>query len=427
MKYWLILSVCTFPCALFGGYHKGMARMRAKDKQGTIQAFKEEVEKTDFIVNAYDYLARIALFYPNSIPEAVAYAEILTLRAPCQLAFHSLADVYNSLGCFNASIQAFRRTLEFEDHGLIRIELFKHYLRQQEYDKAAAISSHELYWHGNFDIQGKKILLIFDTPGHGSGDQLMFLRYARYLKHAGAYVIAKAKQQMKPILITTGYIDEVIVDDTVTDADYTYKNNIACFMLAMQRLPLDTDPYIKADETLEERWRAKLDLKDFKVGLFWQGTYVQTCFGEKLCGARGIALQELQILTDIPEVTFYSLQQLYTFETKEQVCASNIKILDPDIDTEHGSFMETAAIIKQLDLVISCDSSIAHLAGALGIPVWMLLPLESDFRWLLHRQTTFWYQTMHLYRSKELGTWEKTLHKVKDDLIQLVRFKQKEG
>ena len=123
----------------------------------------------------------------------------------------------------------------------------------------------------------------------------------------------------------------------------------------------------------------------------------------------------------IPGVRLISLQK---GEGREELAAfgerANIVDSGDDIDNAHGAFMDTAAIMKNVDLVITSDTSIPHLAGALGIPVWLLLPHEADWRWLLDRSDSPWYSTMRLFRQKQPGDWTGVFSEVRAALLDLL-------
>jgi hypothetical protein len=139
----------------------------------------------------------------------------------------------------------------------------------------------------------------------------------------------------------------------------------------------------------------------FRVGICWQGN---PQFGRD--AGRSVPLADLAPLAHLPNVRLISLQKIFGLEQLESL-AGAFEVIDlrPEYDAEDGAFTNAAAIMLNLDLVISVDTAIAHLAGALGVKVWTMLPKLPDWRWLLERDDTPWYPTMRLFRQSRAGDW----------------------
>ena len=173
-------------------------------------------------------------------------------------------------------------------------------------------------------------------------------------------------------------------------------------------------PYLQADTAGVATWRQKLtgDTGRLKVGLVWAGSTENPNDRN-----RSIALAALAPLGQVPGVSLYSLQK---GEAGEQVrhLPAGMTVIDPTADLQ--DFADTAALIANLDLVIAVDTAVVHLAGALGRPVWTLLPLVPDFRWLLERADSPWYPTMRLFRQTTRGDWDGVIKRVGEALALLV-------
>jgi hypothetical protein len=164
-------------------------------------------------------------------------------------------------------------------------------------------------------------------------------------------------------------------------------------------------PYLAAEPERVAKWRERLRaLPGMRVGLAWQGNPK----AEKFVWARGrsLPLAALEPLAQLPGVSLLSLQKGPGSEQLAQVpFADRIVDLDTDLDPGADAFLDTAAVMASLDLVVSCDTSIVHLAGALGRPVWTALSLSPEWRWLLERNDSPWYPTMRLFRQSTEGDW----------------------
>ncbi len=161
-------------------------------------------------------------------------------------------------------------------------------------------------------------------------------------------------------------------------------------------------PYLQADARLLRQWRRELNgMPGFKVGIAWQGrpTFLQ----DRL---RSIPLAEWKPLAEVEGIRLISLQKGPGSEQLRQL-DGNFDVIDlgSRLDQTNGAFMDTAAVMKSLDLVITSDTSIAHLAGALGVRVWVALSSVPDWRWMLQWDDSPWYPTMRLFRQASAGDW----------------------
>jgi hypothetical protein len=174
-------------------------------------------------------------------------------------------------------------------------------------------------------------------------------------------------------------------------------------------------PYLLAQPELVEKWRQALAARPtaFNVGLVWAGNP-----DHKNDHNRSLRLAQYEHLANIPRVRFYSLQKGPPAEQ------AKFPPMGMDfVDESHllADMIDTAALISNLDLVITVDTSVAHLAGALGKPVWTLINVIPDWRWLLNRTDSPWYPTMKLYRQTKIKDWTDPLAKIESDLRDLVR------
>ena len=158
-------------------------------------------------------------------------------------------------------------------------------------------------------------------------------------------------------------------------------------------------PYLRADADREAYWRQELAaLGGFKIGIAWRGSP-----GNPADHQRAIPLACFEPLASVPGVRLISLQKNHGLDELAAL-GGKLSILDLGARTA-ADFYDSAALIKNLDLVLCCDTAIAHVAGALGVPVWVALPAVPDWRWLRHGETTPWYPTMRLFRQTQAGTW----------------------
>jgi hypothetical protein len=184
------------------------------------------------------------------------------------------------------------------------------------------------------------------------------------------------------------------------------------FGTTVTTIPADV-PYLHADARLVQRWRERLaGSGQMRIGIAWQGNRAHSADRD-----RSIPLQHFQVLAQIPGVQLISLQKGPGIE-QLQSTRGRFEVLDlsQQLDQESGPFMDTAAILVDLDLAIVSDSAVAHLAGALGVRVWVGLSAGADWRWLLGRDDSPWYPSMRLFRQKQCQQWAEVFERMADQL-----------
>jgi tetratricopeptide (TPR) repeat protein len=265
-------------------------------------------------------------------------------------------------------------------------------------------------WDGA-PLAGKTVLLYAEQ---GLGDTLQFVRFAPLVRQRGGRVVVACAASLHPLLARTPAIDQLAalgepLPDFDVQAPLLSLGGVLGITLA--NLPAEV-PYLFPDPALVERWRPEVaDAPGFKVGIAWQGNP-----GQRVDRWRSFPLRVFSPLARMPGVRLFSLQKGPGTEQLRDVPGWGITDLGGRLDEGTGAFMDTAAVMKHLDLVITCDTAVAHLAGGLGVPVWVPLPAAADWRWLLGRDDSPWYPTLRLFRQTRLGDWAEVFERIAVEL-----------
>ena len=262
------------------------------------------------------------------------------------------------------------------------------------------------------NIAGKTILL---TPEGGLGDTIHFVRYAQRLHHMGARLIVACQEPLIALLSECPFIDQVIplkAHRPSYDACATLMSLPALFEDTQNSLPTNI-PYIFPPPSRIAYWQTKLKHDtNFKIGICWQPD-MHNDISRLPIARRGIPLSQFNQLGSLKGISLYSLQKKEGLDQLELVPSCvNLHLFDDSFDVTFGSFIDTAAVMHSLDLIISTDTATAHLAGAMGKKVWLLLPYATDWRWLNHRIDNPWYPTMRIFRQPHPFDWNNVMHEV---------------
>jgi tetratricopeptide (TPR) repeat protein len=268
-------------------------------------------------------------------------------------------------------------------------------------------------WQGQ-DLNGRR-LLVFQEQGFG--DIIQFARYLPLLRECGAKVAFFIAPGLARLLrpVTAGI-------DIIHNLAHAGALDFQCALMSLPRW-FKTDigsipagiPYLRAERELVARWKERIGVHGFKIGIGWQGN------PKGLDANKHIALSEFIALARMPEVRLISLQHKDGLEQLADL-PSDFRIETPGEDFNRGpdAFIDTAAVMANLDLIVSCDTSIPHLAGALGMPAWIILKHVADWRWLLGRDDSPWYPTVRLFRQAAMGDWRSAVAKVEQELKSLL-------
>ncbi|CAK0766562.1 Glycosyl transferase family 9 [uncultured Gammaproteobacteria bacterium] len=264
-------------------------------------------------------------------------------------------------------------------------------------------------WQGE-SLKDRTIVLYAEQ---GAGDTLQFIRYARPLKNLGAArVVFSGPPNLTSLLDGAPGLDWVVnPEDTAAQGDF-HLPLLCCPRLlgtTLATIPAEV-PYLFPQSERVSTWAARLaELPGLKVGLVWRGN---PHFRNDR--QRSIAAALLAPLAGVPGVTLVGLQKNAQEGELETLTATGSFL---DLGGVLGDFADTAAVLAGLDLVISVDTAVAHLAGALARPVWLLLPFAPDWRWLLEREDSPWYPTARLFRQRQPGDWPAVIERVRQSLI----------
>lgn len=337
-----------------------------------------------------------------------SFGHALARRPDMVEAHANLGNALKSRGDMEGAVASFRRALDIDPENaethwnLAQVLLLQGRFREgwPEYDWRTKCSDFRSMiwnvdgpkWDGG-DLQGKTILLYAEQ---GLGDTLQFVRYARGIAAKGGEVVVKCPPALSRLVQTAPGVARV-----VSRIDRSVPYDVQASLISLphilgteeETIPADV-PYLHlpAGETppLEQ-------VEGLKIGIGWSGNPEH-----KNDKNRSIDLGLFAPLLDTEGCTFYSLQ---VGERRRDIVLNGMEGGLIDLGGDLNDFADTAAVMDQMDLIISVDTSIAHLAGALARPVWTLLPFVPDWRWMLERGDTPWYPTMRLFRQQTPGDW----------------------
>ena len=265
-------------------------------------------------------------------------------------------------------------------------------------------------WLGEKSLQNKTLLV---ESEQGLGDAIQFCRYIPMLENIGIKVILEVPKTLTSIIKTLPG-NFLTFEKGQLPPDFDYHIPIMSLPLAFKttinKIPASI-PYLFSDKTKRRYWKKKLSKKTkLRIGLVWSGSTTH-----KNDKNRSLLLKDLEPILHLP-FEFHSLQK----EVRENDKTTLFKFKQVHKHQDKlNDFSDTAALIEEMDLIISVDTSVAHLAGAMGKDVWILLPFNPDYRWMLEKNNTLWYPTAILFRQNELNNWNNVIKNVFNRLLNL--------
>ncbi len=266
-------------------------------------------------------------------------------------------------------------------------------------------------WRGQFDLRGRTLLLHAEQ---GIGDTIQCLRFIPMLRERGAKIVLEIPVPLRPLVQAFPEVSAVTAYGEALpsfDCHCPLLTLPLALGISVETIPAEK-PYLAAGPAYIARWTKTLkDVERPRVGLVWAGSGTNT---RDL--TRSIPLATLGPVLARSEFSFVSLQKDLRTGDREALTATGIH----HIGDQLGDFADTAAALSLIDLVISVDTAVAHLAGALGKPTWILLPFAPDWRWMLERNDSPWYPTARLFRQRRVGDWESVVTDVASALARLL-------
>ncbi|KPK36745.1 MAG: hypothetical protein AMK70_01080 [Nitrospira bacterium SG8_35_1] len=449
-------------------YNLGTALEEAERFDESVEQYSKAISMNPQLADAYNNLGNVLKKKKMTEAAARKYQKAVLLRRDFAEAYNNLGDVYRMLGRLDEAVEQCQKAIRIKssderfylNFGNTLLDQGKYQEAMEQYEKAInmkpdfaeahysrgmvlltqgrlsegwkeyewRLRSKEISrdigykqgktpeWDGS-PLDGKTILIVSEQ---GAGDHIQFARYIPMVKERGGRVVFESRYNL--IRLFEGYegIDILLEESPNIESDTNPDVRIQLLSLPLLfGTRLDTIfadvPYLKVDTETSGKWKSRIDSNLFKVGLVWSGNSYHKNDHNRSC-----KLSDFAPLTDIPGSTFYSLQKGGKRENKEEL-PNGMHIVD--IGKDLHDFYDTAAAIENLDLVISVDTAVVHLAGALGKPVWTLLPFVPDWRWMLDRNDTPWYPTMRLFRQTILRDWTSVIKQVSHELEKEVLLK----
>lgn len=358
-----------------------------------LEAYRRAIDLDPGWAQAHYMIGNCLLYLGRSVDSLAAYDRAIEERKDFTDAHVGKANALLRLGRWTEGWTYFRERINYPELAVFR-------------------SSKRPSWRGEDLPQGS--LLVYGEQG--IGDVIQFVRFLPLLKARVGRVILACDAGLHSLLGDLSCIDELVGKSPALEDLDSIEFDRRVLLMGLPEIcktTVDTVPrnvpYLNVDPAMVDAWRRQLNPKTFNVGLVWAGNPAQKDDRHRSC-----PLSALSILGELPDVTLYSLQ-------KDEAQA---QIHDPaaprivDLGDGLTDFKETAAAISALDLLVSVDTAAAHLAGALGKPVWNLLWYAHCWRYLEERETTPWYPTMRLFRQPVLGDWESVVARVFSELAQ---------
>jgi tetratricopeptide (TPR) repeat protein len=383
--------------------------------------YRRALELKPEFAEAHNNLGTVFQIQGKLDEAAACYGRAVELKPEFAEAHKNLGLAFQGLGRLDEAIARYRRALELKpDFPEAHMSLALAWLLTGNWQRGwpeyewrwqtknfAPRPFRQPMWDGK-SLGGKTILLHAEQA---LGDTIQFIRYASIVKQHGATVIVECPQPLLELLEGCPGVDQLIGHGKELPAFDVHAPLLSVpgiLQTSIESIPASV-PYLLSKPAIAERWRQRLSaLHGFKIGIHWRGRP-----GLGPWCRRDIPLALFSSLAAVPNVQWISLQKGATSDELAPL-RDRLPILDfaDDLDRSGGAFVDTAAVMANLDLVITSDTAAAHLAGALGVSVWVALPFAPDWRWLLDRSDSPWYPTMRLFRQTQWGNWHTVFEEI---------------
>lgn len=384
-------------------------------------AYRRAVELNPSLAEPHLNLGICLLEDGRELDARAHFERALELRPESALALLGLGHVHDLRGERAAAIGCYRRAIALdaslaEAHFNLALQLlatgefaagWQEYEWRWRLDTQTTRRPSAPHWEGE-SLSGRTILLYAEQ---GFGDALQFIRYAPLVARRAARVLVRCHPELVELFSSMPELGTVVAsDDQLPPFDLCapLMGLPRLFGTTLQTIPAEV-PYLRAPAERVREWRARVRRDDgrLQVGIAWASGQ-----GDRLGKSKSLALEAFAPLAR-GDLVFHSLQK---GPASAEAAAAPLGMTLVDHDAQLGSFADTAALVESLDLVITVDTAVAHLAGALGRPVWTLVAYPAVWRWAHEGETSLWYPTMRLFRQAAPGRWDAAIGQVAEQL-----------
>ncbi len=408
---------------------RGLLLVRLKRPQEALQSFERAIRlKPDFA--AAHYNKANLLYALECLEEALqSYDLAIALRPDVADAHNNRGNVLQELKRPAEALRSYDRAIALEPVSLAWLNnkamcalmlgdwergwpLYE--WRKKRAAPAEVRNSSEPEWTGKENLEGKTLLIHAEQ---GLGDTIQFCRYAPLAREKGARVILGVPDRLARLLKSLSPEIDIVPFTAAAPPAFDMRVALMSMPLAFGTTPGNCPakaPYLRAEPERVAKWRERIGSEGLKIGICWQGDKEL-----KADAGRSFPLRHFEGIARLPNIRLIGLQKNDGVEQLADLPSGmNVESLGEDFDAGPDAFIDTAAVMQCLDLVVTSDTAIAHLAGALARPVWVALKHVPDWRWMLDRADSPWYPTMKLFRQPARGDWTSVFAAIRAELAE---------
>jgi tetratricopeptide (TPR) repeat protein len=395
----------------------------------SIEYYEQAISISPDYPDAYNGLA-VSLYRLGNYDDAIKNCrKAIELKEDYAQAYNTLAAVLEMLQMYDEAIECYNKTVEYApdyveaycSRGILHLRHgqfakgWDDYQWRLKTEKVKGTLQYDKPWWQGEDFQGKTLLV---QSEQGFGDSMQFVRYLPMVKDRGGTVILAEKSELIDLFRNLEGIDDIVDIRQLATGGVKYDLyapllNLPCiFNTDIDSIPARI-PYLFADESKVTHWRGTIGTDAFNVGIVWAGDPIHTNDHNRSC-----TIDNFTGLAKLENVKIFSLQKGPQLDQIKD-WPSDIEQIG-DLGQKFNDFSDTAAAIENMDLIISVDTSVIHLAGAMGKTAWLVIPYESDWRWMLNRQDSPWYSTVRIFRQIQPGDWDDVFQRVAEQLKILI-------
>lgn len=425
------MAIALMPDHVEAHYLRGIVLDALKRYDAALASFDQAIALQPDHADAWSDRGSALLWLARAEDALASLDEAVRIAPDSSRSWSNRGNALLGLARFEEAVASYDKAIELDgddaataeplfNRGMVELLLgeleqgFQDYEYRKNRPGPADRASRKPLWLGAQDLAGKTILV---HDEQGLGDTIQFCRYLPLLEQRGARVLFAPKPQLTPLLQSLkGNVELVDGEDTSLSFDVhcPLMSLPYAFGTTLASIPSDI-PYLAARPERVEHWAGRIGRGRLTIGICWQGSV------RRFDKGRSFSVTEFYNISKIPGVHLISLHKgVGEVQLDKLPDDMTLEVLGPDFDGKGATFLDTAAVMEQCDLIISSDTAVVHLAGALGRPTWVALRYVPDWRWLWDRSDNPWYPTMRLFRQREDNVWRSVFAEMETTIKQML-------